>query len=853
MKGMRFGKRAWIIAVNSLIILSVIAFVAAYAGKYNRDYVSTRVRAFEDRTFAEEQITANYLRGEQQLCDSWAAYIRANSLTMEEAVSFVRSSLTNNGVTAAVLYADTPEMDGLSASPKNGTKDDYSVSYRQIHLFPEKGDAADEELPEGRINITRAYTNPINGIQSIAFYDRVTVNEGDAARQALLMRIVPTTLLEKQWVFPKEEFQNAEVSLIDEEGNYIIRSNSFKNTNFYEFYKSYNTTDLSGIEALTDAVASSTGSLVMRNSRDQECLVAYTPMQASDGWSILAYLRMEDLGTGSVDWLLIGVVTAGLLLLLLVDAAVMLNFNRRLRAAVKEADAANRAKTDFLSTMSHDIRTPMNAIIGLTTIAEKNLDDRDSVSDCLRKIGMAGSHLLTLINDILDISKVESGRLTLNAADFSIVETAENLVNLSQPMVKEKNLQFNFRVSGIEKEWLSADQLRLNQICINLLSNAVKYTEPGGSVSVNMSEEPAEEDGFVLLTYIVSDTGIGMTPEFMAKMYQPFSRQTDSRVNTIQGTGLGLAITKQMVELMNGTIDCESAPGQGTTFTVKLKLPAAKRKTAEMSLPDADVLVVDDDEVLCETAVDTLHSLGAQAESASGAEEALEKILGHHREGHDWSVIILDWKMPGMNGAELARRIRQEIGDDVPILLVSAYDWSDIEEEAKNAGVDGFVSKPLFRSTLYQKLSDLLGREASAKEAEDDNSDLAGMKILVAEDNDINWEIISMLMQMNGIDCDRAENGQIAVDLIREAPEDRYDLIFMDIQMPVMNGLDATRAIRALPVGHAKTIPIIAMTADAFSENVAECLDAGMNGHIAKPIDIGLVLKEIRKIKEKKQ
>jgi signal transduction histidine kinase len=244
-----------------------------------------------------------------------------------------------------------------------------------------------------------------------------------------------------------------------------------------------------------------------------------------------------------VDWLLIGVVTAGLLLLLLVDAAVMLNFNRRLRAAVKEADAANRAKTDFLSTMSHDIRTPMNAIIGLTTIAEKNLDDRDSVSDCLRKIGMAGSHLLTLINDILDISKVESGRLTLNAADFSIVETAENLVNLSQPMVKEKNLQFNFRVSGIEKEWLSADQLRLNQICINLLSNAVKYTEPGGSVSVNMSEEPAEEDGFVLLTYIVSDTGIGMTPEFMAKMYQPFSRQTDSRVNTIQGTGLGLAIT----------------------------------------------------------------------------------------------------------------------------------------------------------------------------------------------------------------------------------------------------------------------------------------------------------------------
>ena len=847
-------KKAWVIAANILIILLVIGFVVAYAGKYNRDYVASRIKAFEDRTFAQEQITANYLRGEQQLCDSWASYIRSNRLTMDEAVSFVRSSLSQSGVTAAVLWADTSEMNGLSASPKNGTTDDYSVSYRQIHLFPEDGIGGTEmDFPDGRINITRAYTNPINGLQSIAFYDPIPLNEDGTTRQALLLRIVPTSLLEEQWVFPKEEFQNAEISLIDAEGNYIIRGKSFKNTNFYEFYKSYNTTDLTGMEALTDAVTSLTGSLEMHNSKNQECLVAYTPMQASDGWSILAYMRMEDLGTGSVDWLLIGVVTAGLLLLLLLDSAVMLNFNRRLRAAVKEAEAANRAKTDFLSTMSHDIRTPMNAIIGLTSIAEKTLDDRDSVRDSLRKISMAGNHLLTLINDILDISKVESGRLTLNAADFSIVETAENLINLSAPMVKEKNIRFNFRTSGIEKEWLTADQLRLNQIYINLLSNAVKYTEPGGSVSVNLKEEPAEKEGFVVLTYVVSDTGIGMTPEFMAKMYQPFSRQTDSRVNSIQGTGLGLAITKQMVELMDGLIECESEPGRGTTFTVKLTLPAAKRKTTEMSLPDADVLVVDDDEVLCETAVDTLCSLGARAESASGADEALEKILARHKEGRDWSAVILDWKMPGMNGAELARRIRGEIGDGVPILLTSAYDWSDIEEEAKASGVNGFLSKPLFRSTLCRKLNELLGREASAKEAEDDNSDLAGMRILVAEDNDINWEIISMLMQMNGIECDRAENGQLAVDRIREAPEDLYDLIFMDIQMPVMNGLDAARAIRALPAPHAKTIPIIAMTADAFSENVAECLNAGMNGHIAKPIDIDLVLKEIRIIKEKKQ
>lgn len=466
-------------------------------------------------------------------------------------------------------------------------------------------------------------------------------------------------------------------------------------------------------------------------------------------------------------------------------------------------------------------------------------------------MSLASNHLLTLINDILDISKVESGKLTLSPQTFSIVETVDNLMNLSQPMVKEKNLDFAFRISGMDKEYLYADQLRLNQIYINLLSNAIKYTEPGGSVSVDMKEEPSQKPGCVKLTYIVSDTGIGMSPEFMETMlYQPFSRQTDSRVNSIQGTGLGLTITKKMVDLMEGTIDCQSEEGKGTTFTVSLDIPLAEQQPSEMKLESMDVLIADDDEILLKTASETLESLGPHVEIARNGIDAIEMIKKRHQVGKDYRVVIVDLKMPDLDGVETIRRIRKEVDSALPILLISSYDWSDVEKEAKDAGVNGFLSKPLFRSTLYQKINEIIGNNVSAAEAESDYSDLQGLNILIAEDNDINWEIISTLLDSYGISTERAENGRVALEKIKEAEKGKYLLVFMDIQMPEMNGLDATRAIRALDDPWASSIPIVAMTADAFSENITECLEAGMNGHIAKPIDIKLVIKEIRRIKE---
>ena len=843
-------KRTWVTVVNVIIMIAMLTFVVLYSNFESRDTTQRQIEHFENTTITMEHVTENYLEGEQRICDVWARYIDKNEMTIEEAISFIRLSHVLPNTSAHIVYQDT--LSGLSTRARRDSSDEYAVSYERVDLL---NDVAWISDIGASINISRSYTNPINGEQSIAFCNFITLidPENGNPRKAILLRVLPVSELEQKWVFPQEEYESIELSMIDANGDYIIKGHSFKNSSFFEFYKSYNTIDSVSAQELFGKITSSTGSIAMQNSRGEECILAYTPVDATEGWALLSFMPIEGLKADTENWLLIGFVTAGLLILFVFDMAVMLNFNKKLQAAAREAATANKAKTDFLSTMSHDIRTPMNAIIGLTTIAEKNLGDTVSVGENLRKITLASNHLLTLINDILDISKVESGKLNLSPQTFSLVETVENLVNLSQPMIKEKNIEFRFRASRMEKEYLYADKLRLNQIYINILSNAIKYTEPGGRVSVDMHQEESQKAGCVRLTYTVSDTGIGMSPEFMATMYQPFSRQTDSRVNSIQGTGLGLAITKQMVDLMEGTIDCQSEQGKGTTFTVILDLPVADRQREDMLLEPMDVLIVDDDEVLLETAVDTLESLGVTADCAKSGLEALGMIMHRNKIGQDYRVVILDWKMPDIDGVETIRRIRTEINSSIPILLISAYDWSDIEDVAKEAGANGFVSKPLLRSTLYDKINELLGTEAKSVEPDNDYSDLQGMNILIAEDNDINWEIISTMLGMFGITTERAKNGRICVEKMDAAMEGTYDLIFMDIQMPEMNGLDATRNIRALSDPWASSIPIIAMTADAFSENVTECLNAGMNGHIAKPIDIKLVIKEIRRIKEEKR
>lgn len=845
MKGI--AKRVWVILVNVLIMVGMVTFVSVYSYSENKATEKRQIEHFETMTVTMKHVTENYLEGEQRICDVWSHYINSENITIQDATDFIRVSHVLKTASAHLVYLDT--LSGLSTRESVKTPGDYSVSYKDIGLLD---DTSWIHEVGTSINVSRSYTNPVNGEQSIAFCNFITLKDdgGSGTKKAVLLRVLPTSELLDKWVFPHEEFENAELSMIDTNGDYIIKGSSFKNSSFFEFYRSYNVIDSSKADAFFSKITTSTGSFKMFNSEKKKCILAHTPFDATDGRTLLSLMPVQFLNATTQNYLLLIIVVSGLLVLFIFDMIVMLNLNQKLKSTAKEAETASKAKTDFLSTMSHDIRTPMNAIIGLTTISEKNIKDEKSIRENLRKIALASNHLLTLINDILDISKVESGKLNLCPQTFSIVETVENLMNLSQPMIKEKNIDFSFHIIKIEKEYLYADQLRLNQIYINILSNAIKYTEPNGRVSIDMKEEESTKEGCVRLTYRVADSGIGMSPEFMANMYQPFSRQTDSRVNSIQGTGLGLAITKQMVDLMEGNIECESEQGKGTTFTVTLDIPVANQQRAEMKLESMDVLIVDDDEILLETAVDTLESLGLNVEQTRSGLEALGMIKHRQESGKNYDIVILDLKMPDIDGIETIRRIRTEVNENVPILLISAYSYSDIEEKAKEAGVNGFLSKPLFRSTLYDKISEILGTERQSLEPETDYSDLEGTNILVAEDNDINWEIISTLLEMYGITTERAENGKIAVEKMKQAKKGSFDLIFMDIQMPEMNGLDATKAIRGLDDAWASSIPIIAMTADAFSENVTECLNAGMNGHIAKPIDIKLVIKEIRRIKE---
>ena len=846
------NKRYLIVLVNVAVMLGIIGFVLLYAQRAANELFATEVAQFETASVNMEHVTANYLEGEQSICDVWAHYINSTPLTIDEAVSFIRSSHVSPDDSAHIVFTDDGLLEGLSTRPKAGTEDDYVVSYKAMGLPIRVDKLADED---GAINVSRSYTNPTNGIQSLAFCDKVSlVDSQDASRQreAVLLRVIPTEKLKEKWVFPLDQYKDAEISLIDSDSNYIIKGHEYKNSNFIEFYKSYNQVDVAGVEELRERLSTESGSFFMTNSRGEECLIAYAPISANRGWTILNYIRSSSLQRSTVDWFLVGGVACALLFLLIIDMTFMNAFNVRLNEAAKEAEAANRAKSDFLSTMSHDIRTPMNAILGLTTIAQRNVDDQAIVKDSLYKIGLAGNHLLTLINDILDISKVESGKLTLTPNVFSVVEVTENLVNISQPMAKDKSIDFDFRVNAIEHEYLYADQLRVNQVFINILSNALKYTEPHGSVSVDLHELPSSVPGAVHLLYRVADTGMGMSEEFMAHMYESFSRQTDSRVNKVQGTGLGLAITKQMVDLMGGTIECQSKEGEGTTFTITLDLPIAEHETEDMKLESVTVLVVDDDESVLQSAQAALSSLDAGVELASTSAQALEMVGARHNRRDDYSIVIVDWKLPDMDGIEVARRMRSLDRGRASTILISAYDWSDIEESAKEAGVDGFISKPFFKSTLYRAINEQLHVAAEQVAREDDWSDIAGMHVLVAEDNDVNWQILSMLLSMHGIETTRAENGQVAVDLVASSGPGAYDLVFMDVQMPVMNGIEATKAIRALPDREVASIPIIATTADAFSEDVALCLNAGMNGHIAKPIEIKIVLREIRKVKEGK-
>lgn len=517
-----------------------------------------------------------------------------------------------------------------------------------------------------------------------------------------------------------------------------------------------------------------------------------------------------------------------------------------LQDALMQAQHANAAKTTFLSNMSHDIRTPMNAIIGFTTIAVSHIDNKEQVKDCLQKVLSSSNHLLSLINDILDMSRIESGKVQIKEQECNISELMHNLVNIIQPQVKAKQLELFIDTFNIANEDVIADALKLNQVFINLLSNAVKYTPAGGSISFRIMQKTTFHHGYGDYIFIIKDNGIGMSPEFVEHIFEPFERESSTTKSGIQGTGLGMAITKNIVEMMNGTITVQSEIGKGSEFRVEftLKLQDVEKNAEQIKeLEGLRALVVDDDFHTCDSVSKMLKQIGMRAEWTTSGKEAVYRAEIAYEEGDSYHTYIIDWQMPEYSGVETARRIRKVVGEEAPIIILTAYDWTDIEEEAKTAGVTAFCAKPLFMSDLK---SALLSANQLTEEEEEEApwtlADFRGKRVLLVEDNELNREIAMEILTETGFLVDTAPDGTDAVEIMTRVEENYYDAILMDVQMPIMDGYEATRTIRSLPRKDVSTLPIIAMTANAMDEDKEAALKNGMNAHIAKPIDVEIFI-----------
>ncbi|WP_418310142.1 response regulator [Phascolarctobacterium faecium] len=571
--------------------------------------------------------------------------------------------------------------------------------------------------------------------------------------------------------------------------------------------------------------------------------------------ALVAHKKMQVLSTVAI---VIIFLVLGICLLLIYKGRKSDATRYALTQALESAHNANAAKSLFLSNMSHDIRTPMNAIIGMTAIAAMNIDNKHKVQNCLQKITISSKHLLELINEVLDMSKIESGKVALNNEEFTLSEVIDSFITMVRPQINAKKLDFDVKINCLEHEMLIGDTMRLNQILLNIVGNAVKFTPEGGKIRLIICELPVRHQGYATYRFTIQDNGIGMEEEFLEKIFEPFERAQNSTKSKIFGTGLGMAITKNIVDMMNGQISVSSKLNEGTTFEVTLNLEMQREDvqiTDFSSLQELRVLMVDDERDVCENTVKMLNEMGMHSEWVLTGAEAVEKVAAEHYIGHDYNTVIIDWKMPEMDGLETTRRIRSRVGNDIPIIILTAYDWSEIEEEAKAAGVNAFLAKPLFKSYLQHVMNsialDRIDMLTGAEQQTCHNKETFQGRVLLVEDNVLNMEIAEEFVKMCGGTVEKAWDGYEAVQKMHEVPNGYYSLIFMDIQMPCMNGYEATQQIRKTEWERGLVYtPIFAMSANAFEDDMDKAYDAGMDGYITKPVSFEEISKVLKEIKE---
>ena len=713
------NSKVFLIICNVLLVLIMITAAWLYSGHISLSQSEVKKNDFIRTIDSMKRVSQNYLNGEQGYVKNWSRYISAHDMNMEEALDFLRNINTNTE-----RYVHIVDMDSYEAYstyfPRGKEKIDTYIPYKENaeglpfrkimeHMF---------EGSEEQFNLLGKYRLEETQSMAVGVGNRVSLCTENGKKDYLLLRIIPVEALRRSWVFPTE-YSSAEVGIITRNGDYVVQSSSMRSQNYIEYIRGYNfQNDYNAGEKLRSTLKKNEhGILEYKNFRGTDCVWYYSSFGPNSELDIIGVVEKEALESTADAWYLVLLVCGMMMVLIIIDGAYLLSMNHRLKETARAAEQASKAKTQFLSAMSHDIRTPLNAVLGMMTLAEHKAGNPEYVKQCMEKGLQSGEHLLTLINDILDISKIESGNFTLNPETVSLTEMMRDLTNMQKQAVDKKNIELQADYDSLPYEYVYVDKMRLNQIYVNLFTNAVKYTPSGGKIILRLYEEkiPEDEKNIKVIFYI-EDNGIGMSEEFQQHMYHNFSREIKTQVNRAQGTGLGLSIVKQMTELMRGSITCNSAPGKGTDFTISIVLPVAEAVKTNVS--------------------DRMNTKGMEH-----------------------------------------------------------------------------------------------------------------MHLLVAEDNELNWEIFKEIISEHEIVCDHAENGKECVEMLKAAPPDTYSAILMDVQMPVMNGYEATKEIRSWKDDERSGIPIVAMTADAFAEDVQTCIESGMNGHIAKPVNVKILFDYLEKIK----
>ncbi|SHJ07685.1 Signal transduction histidine kinase [Butyrivibrio fibrisolvens DSM 3071] len=809
-------KKRYIIIINILIIGLILFIIVKYANDRATESDYSSIASFENMTTTTAQIIANYLEDEQHLCDIWANYINGSAdagtpMTIEEAISYIRKAKISPEISGHLIYIDDGSMAGISTTASTTDPSDYSVKYSHISIF----ENLEISNVNGAVNLTRAYTNPLNGVQSIAFLNNVKVvdSETGAMREGLIIRVVPVSRLEQKLVFLKGEYENVEISLIDWDGDYMIHGKSLKNSNFFEYFKSYNPMSTQEYNKVMDAIRTGTGSMHIRNSKREDSVIAYTPLSGIESWFLVAYIPAKELtASRSIDWLLLGIVSVGLMVLLHFNIFILLKFNRKLSVAAQAANQANEAKSLFLSTMSHDIRTPMNAIIGMNEmILRKSSDDETLMYS--ESIRTAGNTLLGIINDILDFSKIEAGKMEIIDVDYNFVSLLNDLVNMVQRRAEEKGLSFELDVDRNIPGIMHGDEIRIKQVITNILSNAVKYTKEGGIVFSVSGQKCEDNEDYVILHVSVKDTGIGIKKEDLDRLFVAFERIEEKRNRNIEGTGLGMAIAQSFLEMMDSKLQVESEYGKGSVFSFDLKqkvvkwepigdfdtafkrfLSERKKYRVQFVAPKAKMLVVDDTEVNLKVFCSLLSETRMQIETADSGDAciALFKRIRY-------DVIFLDHMMPDKDGIETLKEMKALLdtpNKDTPVICLTANAVSGMREMYINAGFDDYLTKPIDTGRLESMLLRYLPPELVEKPADtsgDDDKKAEAKRSILVVDSDIAFlrQVKEWLSDSYNVVVVKSKEQALTYLEKHDA-----DLILIDLNEESQNGFDKSKIIR---------------------------------------------------------